>query len=192
MDIDIDIKSSTRIDKIFAHWPQAMQIVNGRQIKHPCGVHPQVIPTDPITGLAAIPYKDAATIGYFKIDMLHNSVYSHFESKEEIDALLEFEPPWDLLKSRSIVKQLFQVAKHFDLVDAIKPKSVLELSDVIALIRPGKRHVLNLYLRDRVEGRKQLYSKDDSGYIFKKAHSIAYSQVIVLQLHLINLGIDLS
>jgi hypothetical protein len=137
LDIDIDLKSSTPISKIFADWPQAMQVVNGRALKHPCGIYPQSIPTDPISGLAAIPYKDAAKIGYFKIDMLHNSVYSHFESKAEINALLELEPEWDLLKVSSIVKQLFQISKHFDLIKTIKPKSVDDLADAIALIRPG-------------------------------------------------------
>lgn len=190
MDIDIDLRSDTPIAKIFTQWPLAMQVVNGRAMKHPCGIHPQAIPTDPMTGLSAIPYKDAATIGYFKIDMLHNSVYSYFESKAEIDALLEIEPPWELLRSASIVKQLFQISKHFDLIKQIQPKSVNDLADAIALIRPGKRHMANKYLTHKQEIRKLLYDYTAEDYSFKKGHAIAYAQVIVLQLHLISAGIN--
>lgn len=190
MDIDIDLRSDTPIAKIFAHWPLAMQVVNKRAMKHPCGIHPQAIPTDPLTGLAAIPYKDAETMGYFKIDMLHNSVYNYFESKEEINALLELDPPWELLKSASIVKQLFQISKHFDLIKEIKPKSVDDLADAIALIRPGKRHMVNKYQTHKQEVRKLLYDYTSEDYSFKKGHAIAYAQVIVLQLHLISLGIN--
>jgi hypothetical protein len=191
MDVDIDLRSDTPISKIFAGWPHAMQVLNGRAVKHPCGIHPQNIPTDPMTGLAAIPYKDAATIGYFKIDMLHNSVYNNFESKEEIDALLELEPPWELLQSRSVVSKLFQMSKHFDLLRRLKPESVEELADALALIRPGKQNLLEPYIRDKEKIRELLYATDESGYSFKKGHAVGYALVIVLQLHLTNLGVDI-
>lgn len=189
-DVDIDLKSNTPISKIFAHWPQAMQVVNGRALKHPCGIYPQSVPLDPLTGLAAIPHKEAATIGYFKIDMLHNHIYNYFESKEEVNTLLEIEPDWNLLKSASVVKQLFQISKHWDLIKTIKPKSIEDLADAIALIRPGKKHMVNKYLTHKQEIRKLLYDYTDEEYSFKKGHAIAYSLVIVLQLHLISLGVN--
>jgi hypothetical protein len=190
MDVDIDMRSDTPIAKIFPGWPLAMQVVNNRAMKHPCGIHPQKIPTDPLTGLAAIPHREATTIGYFKIDMLHNTVYNYFESKDEINALLELDPPWELLKSRSIVNQLFQISKHFDLVKQIQPKSVTDVADLIALIRPGKRHMVDKYLTHKEEIRKLLYDYKDENYSFKKGHAIAYAQVIVLQLHLISAGVS--
>lgn len=190
MDIDIDLRSDTPIAKIFAGWPLAMQVVNGRAMKHPCGIHPQKIPTDPLTGLAAIPHREAATLGYFKIDMLHNNVYNFFESKDEINALLELEPPWELLKSRGIVNQLFQISKHFDLVKQLNPKSIPDLADLIALIRPGKRHMVDKYLEHKEEVRKLLFDYTSEDYSFKKGHAIAYAQVIVLQLHLISAGVS--
>ena len=169
-----------------------MQVVNKRAMKHPCGIQPQAIPTDPLTGLAAIPHREAAMLGYFKIDMLHNSVYNHFESKAEIDALLELDPPWELLRSASIVKQLFQISKHFDLIKQLQPKSVNDLADAIALIRPGKRHMAEKYLTHKQEVRKLLYDYTAEDYSFKKGHAIAYAQVIVLQLHLISLGVTIE
>lgn len=192
MDVDIDLRSDTPIRKIFPNWVPAMQVVNNRAMKHACGIHPQGIPVDPLSGIAAIPYKEAATAGYFKIDMLHNTIYSHFESKMEIDALLEIEPPWELLKSPGIVRQLFQLSKHWDLVKTIQPKTVEDLADAIALIRPGKQNLVKLYARDKEQARELLYSLNDETYSFKKSHSIAYALVIVLQLHLINAGVDFT
>lgn len=122
--------------------------------------------------------------------MLHNQVYNYFGSKEEIDALLEVEPPWSLLKSSAVVKQLFQLSNHFDLVRQIKPQSVEDLADTIALIRPGKRHMADRYLEEKDKVRKLLYDVADGEYSFKKGHAIAYSLVIVLQLHLIGAGIN--
>lgn len=190
MDIDLDLRSDTPISKIFPTWRQAMQVVNGRAMKHPCGIHPQAIPIDPITKLAAIPHKAAQTIGYFKIDMLHNTVYNHFESKDEIEALLEVDPPWDLLKSASVVKQLFQISKHYDLIKRLKPRSIEDLADAIALIRPGKRNLVDKYLENKELIRKFLYDKSDGEYSFKRGHAIAYAQVIVLQLHLASVGVS--
>ncbi len=190
MDIDIDLRPDFPTAKIFPKWVLASQVINGVLKKHPCGIHAQNIPKDPISKLAAIPYKEAATIGYFKIDLLHNTVYNYFSSKEEIDVLLEIDPPWDLLKSGSVVKQLFQLSKHFDLVRKLAPKSVEDLADAIALIRPGKQNLLDLYLKDKQKASPMLYSLDEGAFSFKKSHSIAYAQVIVLQLHLINLGIN--
>lgn len=190
MDIDLDLRSDTPISKIFPAWRQAMQIVNGRAMKHPCGIHPQAIPVDPITKLAAIPHRDAATIGYFKIDMLHNTVYNYFESKEQVEALLEVDPPWDLLKSATVVKQLFQISKHFDLIRQLKPRSIQDLADAIALIRPGKRNLVEKYISNKDVVRKFLYDKSEGEYAFKRGHAIAYAQVIVLQLHLVSAGIS--
>lgn len=190
MDIDIDLRPDFPTAKVFPLWPLASQVVNGVLKKHPCGIHPQTVPVDPITNLAAIPYKDAATLGYFKIDLLHNSVYNYFSSKAEVDALLEVDPPWSLLKSASVVKQLFQLSKHFDLVKQNQPKSVEDLADTIALIRPGKRQFAEKYLTHKEEVRRLLYDTSNEEYSFKKGHAIAYSLVIVLQLHLIGVGIE--
>ena len=163
---------------------------------HPCGVHPSTIPDDPLSGLSAIPYKDAEALGFFKLDFLHLNVYNYFESREQIEELLKIDPQWDLLKSPSVCKQLFQnLGKHFDIVHDVQPQSIQEMADVIALIRPGKRYLLKTYLDrgSREYARKKLYERptgEDAAYYFKKSHAIAYALVIVLQLHLIGAGIN--
>jgi len=89
-----------------------------------------------------------------------------------------------------VVPKLFQISKQYELVSKLAPKSVQELADVIALMRPGKRYLVNAYLKDKTLIREELYRKpDDEKYYFKKSHSVAYAFNIVLQLHLIKAGI---
>lgn len=188
MDIDIDLQTSFNPKNIFPDWVKASQVLNGHIKPHPCGMYPQNIAEDMISHLAAIPYDTAEEMGYLKIDFLHNSVYDHFQSREEIEELLKIEPKWEILLIPSEQIKLFQLSKHGDILNQIKPKSIEELADTIALIRPGKRVFLDLYLKNKFEARKILYAKTD-GYYFKKSHSFAYAQVIILQLHLIELGL---
>ena len=158
---------------------------------HPCGVYFQKVPTDPLTELSAVPYEEAEELGCFKIDFLHLHVYDHFTSRDEMKEFLKHEPDWDLLKIPSVVEQLFQLSKHYDLIQQIKPRSILEIGDCLALIRPQKRFMLKAYLENPEKIRRELYKQEiGGGYGFKKAHAICYALVIVLQLHLIKGGIN--
>jgi hypothetical protein len=193
-DIDIDTPSNFVPEKIFPSWTRASMLQDGKLRHHPCGMHPQSIAQDPLTHFAAIPY-DIATkeYDYFKIDFLHLHVYDHFSSKEEIDELLKIDPDWNLLQSPSTVKQLFQIGKHYDILTKIKPRSIMELSDVISLIRPGKFYLIQKYIENKQLARKYLYEKnEDEAFTFKKSHAVAYAMVIVLQLHLISLGVKFN
>jgi len=54
---------------------------------------------------------------------------------------------------------------------------------VLALIRPGKRHLLN---KPMAEIKKEIWVKPtDGNYFFKKSHSIAYSHLVVLHMNLL-------
>lgn len=190
MDVDIDFRSDFDPLELFTSAVRASRVDNGKLLKHNVGVYFQHISKDKLTGFAAIPYNKAEEMGYFKIDFLHLSILDNFESKDEIRALLKKEPDWMLLQSPDVVRKLFQLHSHFDLVVRVKPQSVQELADCIALIRPGKRFLLEGYLKDRDVVRTELYRKPDDGRIyFKKSHAVAYALTIVLQLHLIKAGI---
>ena len=190
MDIDIDLPTTFDATKLF-EVVRASMVKNGELVKHPVGVYFQRIAEDPITGLAAIPYKDAEQLGYFKIDLLHLSLLDYFNSKEEMRALLKREPNWNLLKREAVVQKLFQINKQFELVNQVQPRSVETLADCIALIRPSKRPLINTYVKAKTEEQKEkirrlLYSKpQDNNVWFKKAHAVAYALTIVLQMHLI-------
>jgi hypothetical protein len=190
-DVDIDVKPFD-LQTVFPGAVRASNYQNGKLTSHPCGAYLQSVPTDPITGFAAAPYELAEQLGCFKLDFLHVHIYDHFESREEITELLKIDPDWSLLEIPSVVKQLFQVSKQYELLEQTKPRSVIELADVLALMRPQKRYMLKQYLLQPLKIREMLYNQESgesAGYAFKKAHAIAYALVIVLQLHLIKGGI---
>ncbi len=191
MDVDLDFPSSFDPVEYFQQAVRASIVKKGELTKHPVGAYLQNIPRDPVTQLSAIPYEEAEQVGYFKIDFLHLSLLDDFATKEEIRTLLKIEPDWTLLQDEEQVTKLFQIHKHFKILTKIKPTSVQELADCIALIRPGKRHLLDAYTKNKLVVRQELYRRpDEEGqYYFKKGHAVAYALNIILQLHLIKGGI---
>lgn len=188
MDIDIDLKTSFDPKTIFKDAVPASRVQDDELKKHPCGYYFQTVPVDSVTGLAAIPYEEAEVLGYFKIDLLHLSALDMFESKAEIRKLIRKTPDWTLLLQARNVEKLFHIQKHAKLLSTVQPKTIQELADCIALIRPGKKHLLPDYIRNREKMRPELYTKTEDGYSFKRSHAISYAIMIVLQLHLIAQG----
>ncbi|PPD53428.1 MAG: hypothetical protein CTY12_04930 [Methylotenera sp.] len=187
MDIDIDFPSNFDPNKIFTNAIPASMVKKGAITKHPCGQYFQNIAIDPNTTVASIPYEEAQLLGYFKIDFLHNSALDLISSKEEMRRLINEDPDWDLLLNEHHVFKLIHINKHAELLKQVRPRSVLELADCLALIRPGKRQLLSHYLHNKERVRKQLYTKTTE-YYFKQSHAIAYALTIKLQLHLIQQG----
>jgi hypothetical protein len=194
MDIDIDVHSNFDPTKLFNKAVQASIKKDNHLVPHVCGYYFQDIPVDPVTGISAIPYDQAEQFGFQKIDFLHLSILSYFESKEQLREYANRPPNWDLLKSRKIVSCLFQIHKHFDVVNKIEPRSVMELADCVAIIRPGKIKLLNYYLKCKANNnieiaRDKLYKIDEKDkYSYKKGHAIAYALNICIQLNLIEDG----
>jgi hypothetical protein len=189
MDIDIDFPSNFDLNDVIKEAIPAAMVKKGELSKHPCGYYFQTIPVDTHTNLAAIPYKEAMDLGYFKIDFLHLSLLDNFNSKQEIRDLLKIEPNWNLLTDATIVPKLFQLHRNHSLLMKVRPQSVIEVADCIALIRPGKRDYLEPYLLSKEKVRPYLYrGESDDKSSFKKSHAIAYALTVVLQLHLIAQG----
>ncbi len=199
MDVDLDTKTSFDPKSVFPQIVRATVVNNSKKeiSPHTCGVYFQPIPKDPISGLAAIPYKEAEDIGYEKIDFLHLTLLDYFESNEEIDFLLEREPDWMLLLDPEVVGKLFHLGtrndegklKHFPMLLKVAPRSVQQLADCLALIRPGKGVLIDKYVKSPETVRELLYKQDNGVYAFKRSHAIAYALNIVLQLHLIKLDV---
>ncbi len=187
MDIDIDFPTTFDPADIFIG-TKASMVNNNELKKHPAGFYFQDIPVDPITGLAAIPYKKAEALGFFKIDCLHISLLDDFASKDEIRTLLQIEPDWSMLENQHVVEKLSQLKNHFDVVHIIQPKNIEDLCDCISIFRPGKQHLLQFYRQNKKVIREELYKKTDE-YYFKRSHALAYAMNVVLQMHLIKAGI---
>lgn len=186
-DIDIDFQSTFDPTAYIKEAIPASMVKKGELSKHPCGYYFQTIPVDSVTGLAAIPYDRAADFGYFKIDFLHLSLLDNFSSKQEIRDLLKIDPDWSLLTDPTVVPKLFQLHRNHTLLAKVRPQSVQEIADCIALIRPGKRDYIEPYLLDRKKVRPYLYRQEcDDKSSFKRSHAISYSLTVILQLHLIS------
>ena len=186
MDIDIDVSSKTQPLEIFPDIIPASLNEAGKLRKHNVGYYFQSIPVDEVSGLSAITYKNAPNFNYFKVDIINLNLLDKFSSKKELRDLMHKEPLWDLLEERKIVEQLFHLHNKFDVVYKVKPRSILELADCLALIRPNKVKLIDKYIRakDKTEIRKVLYTKQDPSDL-RKSHAIPYAYLIIAQLNLI-------
>lgn len=181
-DIDIDVKPG--LDKAL-YGVRAIQYDPEKKtiIVHPSGIYVDCgMPVDEETGCASIDYKGAEERGFVKIDLLNNSVYDGFRSKEEMSACLK-DPDWEQLKDPLFVAKLPHIGNHFDLVVKVEPKSIEDLADILALIRPGKRHLIDQYLDHKERTRKNLYRRPTTGMWFKKSHSFGYAAMIIISMN---------
>lgn len=185
MDIDIDLQNNKQlIDMLGNYIVKASMVENNELKQHLVGVYFQTMPIDNMTQLAAIPYKHADYYGYKKIDLLNLNLLTNISSREELNNLIDEEPDWDMLKHKNIVESLFHISNHFDVVAKVNPRSVDELADVLALIRPNKKHLLNKYIKNKNDVLTELYHKEDASDM-RRSHAISYALNIVLQMNLI-------
>lgn len=182
-DLDVDTSSTTREDILnkLKHIP-ASKINSMGVFPHNVGVYFCDIPTDKITGLASIDYKNAEEdYGFFKIDLLHNTIYDKFSTRKDIEDSINKEPNWNLLKNPLIVKGLPHINNYSEMLLGLPDiTSVEELAMFIALIRPGKKYLIDDVKKNgwkSIEDR--IWLKEDNGFQFKKSHSIAYALSIV-------------
>ena len=180
-DIDIDLFDRDNILSHIRHVPASIE-KRGVYTKHNSGVYVSNIPYDPVTNLASIEYKEAEERGYFKLDFLNNSLYEGVRDEAHLVSLMEQEPVWELFQHEEVVKNLAHVANHIDVLRILKPQSIEQLAEVLAIIRPAKRYLLN-ETRENIESEVWTKPTDDT-YYFKKAHAIAYAVSIVVQINL--------
>jgi hypothetical protein len=184
---DIDIDFADRED-ILSKIPHVVagRVDRGEYKRHNTGVYLQNMPVNPLNGLATIDYETAEQRGYFKIDFLNVNAYQGVKNEAHIKQLLSVEPLWDLMYEKEVCDQLFHVNGYHNLLAQLKPTSILELATVLALIRPGKKHLVPVCIEKGFQAiQDEVWIKTDEGYSFKKSHAIGYAHVIVMQLNLI-------
>jgi hypothetical protein len=180
-DIDIDFRDRADACQVIKHIPASMR-QKGELLRHPSGVYLQNVPIHPLLDIASIPHVEAENYGYFKIDLLSNSVYEGVKDKAHLMELMAREVPWEFFQDRSFVSRLAHIHSHYGVVMSIKPKSIEDLAIVLALIRPSKKHLIQ---RSRAEIEKDIWINDGSSYAFKRSHAIAYAMSITVQLQLL-------
>ena len=182
MDIDIDFPDRKQILDIIRHIPARLE--DGK--KHNTGVYCHSIPYNPLTDTASIDYKSAEERGYFKIDFLNVGAYNGVKNELHLVQLLNTEPLWDLLYEKDVCDQLFHINGYHNLLTELKPSSIVELAMVLAMIRPGKKHLIPVCKEKGFQAiNNEIWTKSEDSYFFKKAHAISYASVIVVQLNLL-------
>lgn len=183
-DIDIDVKDRAAAIKDHPCVPSSL-LQDGDLRKHPTGLMYQAVPVDPVSGASAFPSGGkemgdvAGTIGYQKIDVIPNHAYSVFHDLSSLDEAKSTEFRWEWLEDRSLVEKLHHIGGHFDLISAYRPQDIGELAALLAVIRPGKRHLIGLPMDELLS---QIWEKDpDGAYSFKKSHAFAYALMVTVQ-----------
>ena len=182
-DIDIDFGDRDQLLKLIPHTRAAMR--NANPIRHHAtGVYVTDVPYDPVRDMASIDYVEADKRGYFKLDLLNVHVYSQVRDEIHLIELMG-DPDWSRLKDKNFVEKLIHLNnQYYNLQKMPEPiDSIPRLSMFLAVIRPGKKHLIG---QKWGEVAKTVWDKGTDGYTFKKAHAIAYAQLVVVHMNLLN------
>jgi hypothetical protein len=94
------------------------------------------------------------------------------------------EPKWERLKDRVFVEKLIHLSNHYNSMQKMPEpiNSIPRLAMFLAIIRPAKKHLIGL---DWKTVSKTVWDKGTDGYHFKKSHSLAYAQLVVVHMNLL-------
>jgi hypothetical protein len=181
-DIDIDFADRQQVLDLLDHVPASI-LRDNQLIKHNTGVYATDIPVDPFSGSASLDHQIAEDRGYVKLDFLNVHVYKQVKSEAHLVELMR-DPDWAKLYDASICAQLIHINNHFDILLKMPEPvdSIPRLAMFLAVIRPAKRHLIG---RTWKEIAMTVWDKVEGEYSFKKAHAIAYAQLVVVNLNLL-------
>jgi hypothetical protein len=181
-DIDIDFGDREKVLSLIDHIPAAMRKVSPMR-KHATGVHVTEIPYDPVYGMSSLDYADAEKRGYLKLDLLNVHVYNMVRDEQHLIELMQ-EPDWSKLKNKDFVEKLIHLGNQYSTLRSMPEPidSIPRLAMFLAIIRPGKKHLIGKSWKDVA---KTVWDKGSDGYTFKKSHAIAYSHLVVVHMNLL-------
>lgn len=184
-DIDIDVGDREKALNLLKHIPATINKDN-KLTKHNSGVYFTEIPADPFNFKSSIDYKTAEELGYIKIDVLNVNLYNQIKSEKHLEKLMNTEPVWESLYDKSVCEKLTHIGSHYDtLIKMPEPvNSIPRLAMFLAIIRPAKRHLIGKAWKEVAE---TIWDKPaDDEYYFKKSHAIAYANLVVVNMNLLN------
>lgn len=181
-DVDIDFGDRSKILSKIQHIPASM-LQNNELIMHKTGVYVTDIPQDLETGYAAIEYRAAEQRGYFKLDLLNVNLYKQIRDRAHLNELMNREPDWLKLYDQDYFEQLIHLGNHYKTLVAMPEPidSIDKIAMFLAIIRPGKRHLIGLpwnRVKETIWDKTELYS-------FKRSHGIAYAHLVVVNMNLL-------
>jgi hypothetical protein len=183
-DIDIDLANRDQVLALIDH-TAASQRKNDQLVRHNSGVYVTHIPRDTLNGYASIDYQQAEQRGYFKIDLLNNTVYQLIRDQQHYDQMLATTPPWQRLQDQQFVQKIVHINNAWDQLQRMPEPvdSLARMAMFIAVIRPAKRYLQGKPWREVAE---RIWLAEQDGYYFKKSHSVAYSHLVALHMNLVH------
>lgn len=185
-DIDIDVVDRNAALVGVQHVSASM-IRDQKLVKHNTGVYFHAVPIDPITDLCSLTYENAALRGCFKLDILNVGVYSGVRDEQHLIDLMNRDFDWHLLEEPEFTSQLVHLNGHTDLVRRLKPRSIRDIAFTLALIRPGKKHLIPKCETQGFDSIKdQIWVKPtDDSYWYKPSHAISYAYLVKIDANLL-------
>ena len=183
-DVDIDFADREQVIGLL-DVTSASILRNGEMVRHNTGVYATDIPQDPFTSQASLDYDVAEDRGYVKLDFLNVNLYKQVRDEAHLIELMR-EPDWAKLYDPDFCAQLMHVNAHYDTLIKMPEavNTIPRLAMFLAIIRPAKRHLVGKTWKEIAE---TVWDKpDDDTYYFKKAHAIAYSNLVVVNMNLLN------
>ena len=183
-DVDIDFADREQVIGLL-DVTSASILRNGEMVRHNTGVYATDIPQDPFTSQASLDYDVAEDRGYVKLDFLNVNLYKQVRDEAHLIELMR-EPDWAKLYDPDFCAQLMHVNAHYDTLIKMPEavNTIPRLAMFLAIIRPAKRHLVGKTWKEVAE---TVWDKpDDDTYYFKKAHSISYSQLVVVNMNLLD------
>ena len=179
-DVDIDFADRQQIIDLIQCTPARM---NAEGKKHNSGVYVTPVPFDAINSCASIDYEYAEQRGYFKLDLLNQSVYTLIRDQAHYDAMLAKETDWTRLQDKDFCEQIVHIGNYHDLIVAMQPDNIQRMAAFISIIRPGKAHLQHKSWPDVFA---TVWDGDNSaGFVFKKSHAISYARLVALHINLL-------
>lgn len=181
-DVDIDFGERDDILQHIVTTPAAIRTTKQTR-RHNSGVHVTDIPYDPVEDMAAIDYNIAEERGYVKLDLLNVWIYKLVRDERHLVELMR-EPDWSRLQDRELFEKLIQIGGQWNTLQQVNEpiNSIPRLAMFISLIRPGKKHLIGNTWREIAE---TIWDRDDEGYSFKRSHAVAYAQLVVVHMNLL-------
>lgn len=185
-DIDIDFANREQALRVLGGIPASI-IRDGKISRHNTGVYFHRVPTDPISGVCSIDYEDAEKRGLFKIDMLNVGVYDMVRDEAHLTEMMSRQLDWSVFEDTGFVSRLFHLGNHGELTARLRPRSIGDIAMVLALIRPGKKHLQQRCERDGFASiADEIWVRSESDeYYFKKSHAVSYAMLVYVHANLL-------
>jgi len=182
-DIDIDLGDRDKLLSLISHTAASIRKQNTIK-KHPTGIYTTDIPYDPINNMSSIDYEVAESRGYSKLDLLNVHVYNQVRDEKHLYELMN-EPQWGKLSDPIFVEKLIHIGNHYNTLQKMPEpvNSIPRLAMFLAVIRPGKKHLIGL---PWAEVSKTIWNREEGIYSFKKSHAVAYANLVVVHINLLS------